>query len=250
MNNNSPKHAGKNSRNFFVLLAVILVAGAAAIALMQNAGKKSGKSSESRTTSVRKKSSSHSNAFSKSKKKKKSRTEKKVKSRITAKSDDKKSVMRTPIDWQKSSETVAYPDLNTVQNLWIEVRLRTNRTVLMDGDKVIYTMYSSGGMYHDVDGKEVSYTPTGTYYVENERGETFFNNALNEGANYWISWLNHGEYLFHTVPIDANGNYEVDECKKLGKQPASHGCIRLSVPDAVYLYDNLPVGTKIVIGDN
>lgn len=249
MNNNSPKHAGKNSRNFFVLLAVILVAGAAAIALMQNAGKKSGKSSESRTTSVRKKSSSHSNAFSKSKKKE-SRTEKKVKSRITTKSDDKKSVMRTPIDWQKSSETVAYPDLNTVQNLWIEVRLRTNRTVLMDGDKVIYTMYSSGGMYHDVDGKEVSYTPTGTYYIENERGETFFNNALNEGANYWISWLNHGEYLFHTVPIDANGNYEVDECKKLGRQPASHGCIRLSVPDAVYLYDNLPVGTKVVIGDN
>ena len=100
-----------------------------------------------------------------------------------------------------------------------------------------------------VDGKQVSYTPTGTYYIENERGESFFNNSLNEGARYYISWLNHGEYLFHTVPTNAQGEYDVEECKKLGKQPASHGCIRLSVPDAIWLYNNLPVGTKVVIND-
>ncbi|HAH78565.1 MAG TPA: L,D-transpeptidase, partial [Ruminococcaceae bacterium] len=33
---------------------------------------------------------------------------------------------------------------------------------------------------------------------------------------------------------------------KLG-EPASHGCIRLPVEDAKWIYDNIPEGTKVVI---
>ncbi|SEM61557.1 L,D-transpeptidase catalytic domain [Ligilactobacillus sp. WC1T17] len=164
----------------------------------------------------------------------------------TAKSTNK-SVMRTPIDWQKSSQTTAYPDLKSTSDLWILVKLRANRTYLKSGSKTIYTMYSSGGKYRQKNGQTVSYTPIGTYYVQNERGKTFYNASLNEGANYWVSFLNHGEYLFHTVPIDSQGNYKKDEAAKLGKEPASHGCIRLSIPDAKYLYENLPVNTRVVI---
>lgn len=243
MNNKQlPKHGKNSNRNFFAFLALVLVIGAAGIAYVQHLDDANRQKLESKASSKKKStSSSHQNLFVK----KKSSSTSKIKSSSTT----EKSVMRTPIDWQKSSETVDYPDLNKVENLWIEVRLSSNRTLLKDGDKMIYTMYSSGGKYHDVDGKQVSYTPTGTYYIENERGESFFNKNLNEGARYYISWLNHGEYLFHTVPTNAQGEYDVEECRKLGKQPASHGCIRLSVPDAIWLYNNLPVGTKVVINN-
>ena len=160
-----------------------------------------------------------------------------------------KSVMRTPINWKESSEKVPYPNLNNVKNFWIKVALLKNRTYLMSGNKVIYTMYCSGGLFHKDPntGKMVSDTPTGTYQIQPERGQSFFNNSLNEGANYWVSWKDNGVYLFHTVPTKKDGSYNVLEAEKLGKQPASHGCIRLSVPDAKWMMQNLKVGTKVVV---
>lgn len=163
-------------------------------------------------------------------------------------SEKKQSVMRTPINWKLSSETVAYPDLSTLSNFWIKVSISKNRVYLMNNNDVVYTMYCSAGVYEkQSDGTKKSTTPTGTYYIQSERGTTFYNSNLKEGANYWVSWLNHGEYLFHTVPIDANGNYKTAEAKKLGKTTASHGCIRLSVSDAKWIYDNVKEGTKVVI---
>ncbi len=176
-----------------------------------------------------------------------------AKSKATAKdSSSEDSNMRTPIDWQKSSETIPYPDLSKVKDLWVKVSLKGNRTYLYDGSKIIYTMYSSGGVYQKdaKTGKMKSATPTGTFYVQAERGDSFFNQELGEGANYYVSWLNHGEYLFHSVPTKADGSYNLKEAAKLGKSTGSHGCIRLSVPDAKWMEQNLPEGTKVVIADN
>lgn len=176
-----------------------------------------------------------------------------AKSKATAKdSSSEDSNLRTPIDWQKSSETIPYPDLSKVKDLWVKVSLKGNRTYLYDGSKIIYTMYSSGGVYQKdaKTGKMKSATPTGTFYVQAERGDSFFNQELGEGANYYVSWLNHGEYLFHSVPTKADGSYNLKEAVKLGKSTGSHGCIRLSVPDAKWMEQNLPEGTKVVIADN
>lgn len=227
----SPRHRKKsNSLSFLALLILIAFLGFGGVWRYQ----------KSHSQPLSKQDNSSSKALSSS-----------TKSKTTTKTQ-KQSTMRTPIDWQQSSETVAYPDLATTPDFWIKVSIKKNRTYLMSGDKVIYTMYSSAGSYHldQTTGKEVSYTPTGTFYIQAERGDTFFNKALNEGANNWISWLNHGEYLFHSVPIDANGNYNLTAAAKLGKQPDSHGCIRLSVPDSQWMCQNLKVGTKVVISDN
>lgn len=53
----------------------------------------------------------------------------------------------------------------------------------------------------------------------------------------------YGNYLFHTVLLDNNGNI-VDGT--LGT-PVSHGCIRLAIEDAKYIYDNVPLGTFVWI---
>ena len=157
--------------------------------------------------------------------------------------------MRKPIDWQKPSENRPYPNLHTVKNLNIRVNISQNRVYICDGSKTIYTMYCSAGNYgtNPQTHKRVSATPTGTFYIQPERGASFYNASLHEGANYYVSWLNHGEYLFHTVPTVANGQYNVKEANKLGKSTGSHGCIRLSVPDARWMMQNMPTGTKVVI---
>ena len=52
-----------------------------------------------------------------------------------------------------------------------------------------------------------------------------------------------GNYLFHSVLFDKNGNL-VDGT--LGKS-ASHGCVRLALENAKYIYDNVPIGSGIWI---
>ena len=52
-----------------------------------------------------------------------------------------------------------------------------------------------------------------------------------------------GNYLFHTVLLYRNG--EIAD-GRLGLK-LSHGCIRLSIPDAKYIYDTIPKGTTVFI---
>ncbi|MFT8316150.1 MAG: L,D-transpeptidase family protein [Clostridium sp.] len=52
-----------------------------------------------------------------------------------------------------------------------------------------------------------------------------------------------GNYLFHSVLFDKNGNL-LDGT--LGKS-ASHGCVRLALENAKYIYDNVPIGSGIWI---
>lgn len=51
-----------------------------------------------------------------------------------------------------------------------------------------------------------------------------------------------GNYLFHSVLYDRRGNYVIDNT--LGV-PVSHGCVRLALKDAKFIYDNIPARTAI-----
>jgi hypothetical protein len=61
-----------------------------------------------------------------------------------------------------------------------------------------------------------------------------------------------GGILFHSVYYYENGNpasLATREYNKLGSA-ASHGCIRLTVEDAKWIYDNCAIGTTVVIYDD
>lgn len=61
-----------------------------------------------------------------------------------------------------------------------------------------------------------------------------------------------GGILFHSVYYYEQGNpasLARKEYNKLGSS-ASHGCIRLTVRDAKWIYDNCPVGTTVIIYDD
>ncbi len=141
--------------------------------------------------------------------------------------------------WKKP--TGDYPDLEKVNDLKILVDTKNQKTFLYDGSERLTSFVVSTGI---LDGD--SNTPLGDYVIENERGENFFAASFGEGANYWVSFKDHGIYLFHSVPTDENGDYIVSEAEKLGK-PASHGCVRMSVPDAKWFYENIPTGTPVKI---
>jgi len=88
-------------------------------------------------------------------------------------------------------------------------------------------------------------TPTGDFEIQN-RGEWFFSERYQQGAKWWVSFKDWGTYLFHSVPMDSNKQIIQEEADKLGS-PASHGCIRLTIDDAKWIYDNIPQGTPVHI---
>lgn len=95
-----------------------------------------------------------------------------------------------------------------------------------------------------MDGK----TPTGTYTTPGTKYEW----RLLSGNVYgqYATRIN-GPYLFHSVPYFTKdkSNLEYEEYNKLGSA-ASLGCIRLSVEDAKWVYENCPEGTTVVIYDS
>lgn len=143
------------------------------------------------------------------------------------------------INYMKPSENKPYPNVQKNPGMWIHVNLKKQRVYLMSNkNKKLYTMYCSSGANNA--------TPTGTYHIEDIRGDTFYNEQEKAGANYYVAWKG-SDFLFHSVPINAQGQYDKKQASYLGKKPMSHGCIRLSVADAQWMYRNIPTGTKVVI---
>lgn len=88
-------------------------------------------------------------------------------------------------------------------------------------------------------------TPLGVFAIQN-RGEWFYNPKYNQGAKWWVSFKDWGVYLFHSLPMDRNQRIIPEEALKLGT-PASHGCVRLEVDNAKWIYDHIPQGTPVYI---
>lgn len=89
------------------------------------------------------------------------------------------------------------------------------------------------------------FTPRGVFQIESDRrGKAFYTPRHEQGGKYWVGFK--GVYLFHSIPTDEKGNFIDEEAEKLG-QPASHGCIRLPVDVAKYIYDNVPEKSRVII---
>ncbi|GAY72567.1 L,D-transpeptidase [Lentilactobacillus kosonis] len=156
------------------------------------------------------------------------------------KTSKQNNIKPTPINWRKPSEDKPYPKITAQNGRYLYVSIANQRVyILSPKKKVLYTMNASTGKNNS--------TPRGTYHIQEEHGDFFYNQESKEGAKYWTSFKDHGIYLFHTVPTDAQGNYIPSEARELGRSANSHGCVRLAIPDAKWINQNVPVGTKVVI---
>lgn len=89
-------------------------------------------------------------------------------------------------------------------------------------------------------GKNESPTTRGYYQIQ-DRGKWFYSERLGSGAMYWVRF--NGSYLFHSVAMDKNK--EVTD-GVLGERRSS-GCVRMSVEDAEWFYENIEYGTGVWI---
>jgi lipoprotein-anchoring transpeptidase ErfK/SrfK len=164
---------------------------------------------------------------------------------ISSKSNEKlvkaKPIKTASINWNAPSGG-PYPKLKPHEPIWIDVSINDQKVYIKDKQKVLYTMITSSGLDTTPDNS----TPKGTYHIQAERGTWFYSPQYKEGAEYWVSWKNHGEFLFHSVPMTQDKKVLIADAKKLG-QKDSHGCFHLTIPDAKWIYTNIPFGTKVVV---
>jgi len=118
----------------------------------------------------------------------------------------------------------------------IEVDLARQRVIIFYKDDMLREMICSGGA-------PGSPTPMGEF-ITSQKIEYSFVARFDVGAYYWIRFFE--DYLIHSVPFDENGEMIIEELEKLGS-PASHGCIRLKLEEAKWLYETLPLGVKVLI---
>lgn len=88
-------------------------------------------------------------------------------------------------------------------------------------------------------GKNSTPTPKGTFYI-GVKGLYF---GVNKGYKCWYYTSFKGNYLFHSIIYNLDGSVRDG---RLGMK-LSDGCIRLAKPNAKYIWDNIPRGTKVII---
>lgn len=140
-------------------------------------------------------------------------------------------------------EAITEPDIKPGESL--EAQAKYYLDVSLEEQKL--RIYQNGELIKEwiVSTGANDATPTGRFNIQN-RGEWFFSNKYQQGAKWWVSFKDWGVYLFHTVPMDSNQNIIEDEAEKLGKA-VSHGCVRLEVENAKWIYDNIPQGSEVYI---
>lgn len=120
----------------------------------------------------------------------------------------------------------------------VYLNLDKQMTYIYEGSNNNWSLVKEFNSSTGIEGKE---TPKGIFAVT-DRGDWFYSQEFQQGAKYWVQFM--GDYLFHSLPFDGTQENIVDYT--LGT-PASHGCIRLAVEDAKWLYDNIDNETKIII---
>jgi lipoprotein-anchoring transpeptidase ErfK/SrfK len=87
------------------------------------------------------------------------------------------------------------------------------------------------------------WTPEGVYAMDDDYHRFGYFPSFNCYAQYWTQMW--GNFYFHSILYSARdaAAYTMSSYRSLGT-PGSHGCIRMLVPDARWLYENCAPGTE------
>lgn len=124
---------------------------------------------------------------------------------------------------------------NTDYLLWTDLtRLKTYAFKKLDKSWALIKIMkcSTGDKHHP--------TPTGIY-------EILYNSPYIGTEYHYVckhASVFYRGFMFHSVPFDWSGKSVIDD--RIGSR-ISNGCIRLSVEDSSWIYNNIPVGSTVFI---
>jgi uncharacterized protein YjdB len=123
-------------------------------------------------------------------------------------------------------------------NYLLMVNLSTHRVGLYTGSR---NNWQNQKYWPCANGKPSTPTVTGVYRL-GSKGLYFWSG----GSKCWYYSQIYGDYLFHSVIYDGSSSPVRVLDGTLGAA-VSHGCVRLALENAKYIYDNVPSGTTVVI---
>jgi len=153
------------------------------------------------------------------------------------------------IVWDRTDEDVAeIPEEATEQEefpYYIKINRQQNVITVYEKDESgeytepVRAILCSTGLYNA--------TPKGVFHLSNK----YIWRELNGGVYGQYASRITGGVLFHSVPYASKNKSTLywDKYNKLGQQ-ASMGCVRLTVEDAKWIYDNCPSGTAVEVYDS
>lgn len=93
-------------------------------------------------------------------------------------------------------------------------------------------------------------TPVGSFKVFSKSASTFYTPDPAERMR-WMTRFTRGSeggaIGFHGIPYRVTKNGEIPIFTPLGQYPVSHGCIRVRVSDAKWIFENMKIGTVVTV---
>lgn len=93
-------------------------------------------------------------------------------------------------------------------------------------------------------------TPVGVFKVFSKSAQTFYTPNPRERMRFMTRFTvgrQGGNIGFHGIPYTVTKNGEVPFYTPLGLAPSSHGCIRMKVADAKWVFLNMAIGTTVSV---
>ena len=127
----------------------------------------------------------------------------------------------------------------------IWVNTYTQRVNIFTGKKGNWELQHS---WRCTSGVFFQWTSLGSNYKVHRHQAKKVRNFLNSTSQYYyrnLSYFSKGN-SFHTYCWRVGSNKVVNHVKG-NLQPGTKGCIRMGVPEATWIYNNIPLGTKVVV---
>ncbi len=93
-------------------------------------------------------------------------------------------------------------------------------------------------------------TPVGVFKVFSKSAQTFYTPNPRERMRFMTRFTKGrqgGNIGFHGIPYTVTKNGEVPFYTPLGRAPSSHGCIRMRVSEARWVFQNMDIGATVTV---
>ena len=93
-------------------------------------------------------------------------------------------------------------------------------------------------------------TPVGTFKVFSQSAQAYYTPNPNERMRWMTRFTKGregGNIGFHGIPYKVTKTGEIPFFTPLGVAPSSHGCIRMRVADAKWLFHNMKIGAVVTV---